>query len=136
MDDKHFDRISRLLGGDATRRGVLGMAAALTGLAVTDAEAKSKRRKRRRQRRRKGPGSPETCQDPWLPVPEGCARICEGPSVCESLGCVCRASVPGTVCVKEEENPASCAETKECPHGQVCAVNECLRLCQPDDKPE
>ena len=63
MDGQQFDQLSRLLGNGSTRRGLLGVAAAMTGLSLTETEAR-KQRKRRRKKKKKdddpGAGNPPT----------------------------------------------------------------------------
>lgn len=99
MDSKQFDRLTSVLTGTRSRRGLVGGVAAifgLGGLTLLGQDDALARRKKRRRRKNKAPVDPNQC-----PV----ASICNtAPNVCGTAAtgedCSCERSTEGTnVCV-------------------------------------
>ncbi len=78
MDDIRFDRLARVLGGDTTRRGLLGALAVFAGLEL-GASAKQRRSRRRGRGKPAKPQQPDGSGTPQKPDPPKKITICHRP---------------------------------------------------------
>jgi hypothetical protein len=144
MDGDRFDRLSRVLGGAATRRGVMTVLPALLGLGLGEA-VQAKRGtagKRSKQRRVRAEDSPQRkCKQADRPCSFDthccsgtcCNKICCGPDQqCNLNGqCVCKpdnaAACAGRECGTATNNcgqTVSCGPLNgACPQGKVCGAS-------------
>lgn len=78
MDDTRFDRLVRMLGGDTTRRGLLGALAAFAGLEL-GASAKRRRTRQQAVTKPNKPNKPDKPEKPEKPGKPKMIVICHKP---------------------------------------------------------
>jgi hypothetical protein len=154
VEDKRFDVLSRVLGQGASRRGALGVLAAVAGLNLDEVLAKGKSK---RHGKRKGKPRTQKAPAPKCTATKtsnsACGQFCSATfgagttaasqctsaaTKCQGLcyqcgpgcGSTCGKTLCGQQCVDTQTDPAHCGSCPQaCGNGQTCHNGSC---CTPN----